>query len=182
MKEFIRDIDRLPDGMTFDDLKPKSDAEKLHELAAQIKLPDFNDPKVLERYAEYFGVDIPTKDHITNGSFASTFEALNVINEEIQRQILKKDLIYSSIDEFLAKQEIVNKITRISDEKILSAYSKLGLIDNADVITIPKGTQFTWKATKDYDGKVYDLYYIKGNPYALIAISTDDVLDVFEKI
>lgn len=115
-------------------------------------------------------------------SFSEVFDELNKLYESIQRQTLKKDLIYSSIEEFLAGQEVVNKITKINSEKILSAYSKLGLIDDTDRIVIPAGTQFTWKATKNYDGQVYDLYYIKGNPYALIAISSNNVLDVFEEI
>ena len=115
-------------------------------------------------------------------TFSETIDELNKLYEEIQRQTLKKDIIYSSIDEFLAKQEMVNKLTKIDNEKILNAYSQLGLIDDADVITIPKGTQFTWKDTRNYNGKVYDLYYIKGNKYALIAICTDDVMDVFEEI
>jgi hypothetical protein len=182
MPVYFNDVDYLPEGLTFDDLKPKSDSEQLQELASQVQLPNFDDPEVLKRYMDYFKVELPQEHEIADGGFAAAYEALNAINESIQRQTLKKDLVYSSIDEFLAKQEMVNKLTNIDNEKILSAYSQLGLIDDADVITIPKGTQFTWKATKNYNGKVYDLYYIKGNKYALIAICTDDVMDVFEEI
>ena len=178
----IKNIDYLPDGLTFDDLEPKSDGEKLRELANSIELPDFTNFDVVKDYAEFFGIELPTAQGFTSGNFASTYEALNAINESLQRQTLKKDLLYASIDEFLAKQEVISKLTRIDTEKILQAYNKLGFINDADQITIPKGTQCTWKATKMYNGKTYDLYYVKGNPYALLAICTDDVLDVFEEI
>ena len=181
MKE-IKHVDYLPDGLTFDDLKPKSDGEKLDALAKTIDLPDFNNFDVIKEYADFFGVELPTASSVTGGNFASTYDMLSAVNESLQRQTLKRNLLYASVEEFLAKQEVITKLTRIDTEKILRAYSKLGFINDADQITIPKGTQCTWKATKTYNGKTYDLYYVKGNPYALLAVCTEDVLDVFEEI
>ena len=177
MPTYINDIDNLPAGMSFEDTKPgKTDLTILSKYTNFDEI-DFEDIDFLKMCAKHLGVNIPINNKV---SFNQASEALDPINEAIIRQTLKQDLVYSSIEEFLNKQEVLNKILRLNTEKLLDTYSELGFIDGVDNIVIPKGTQFTWKKAVDYLNDTYDIYYVKGNKYALIAINTRDTLDVFE--
>ena len=178
MPTYINDIDNLPDGMSFGKVTPRKTDLKPLEQYSNLNEIDLNDPKVLKDYARFFNIDLNmAKEPAT---MPQAFEALDTINEAVVRQTLKQDLVYSSIDEFLNKQEVLNKVLRLNTEKLLATYSELGFIDDADNIIIPKGTQFTWKKTVNYLNDTYDIYYVKGNKYALIAINTKNALDVFE--
>lgn len=177
MPTYINNIDNLPAGMSFEDTKPgKTDLAILSKYTNFDEI-DFEDIDFLKMCAKHLGVNIPVNDKV---SFNQAYEALGTINESIVRQTLKQDLTYSSVDEFLKQQEVLNKVLRLDTVKLLQAYSNLGFIDENDNIIIPKGTQFTWKKTVDYLSDTYDIYHVKGNKYALIAINTRDTLDVFE--
>ena len=178
MPTYINDIDNLPAGMSFEDIKPgKTDLAILSKYTNFDEI-DFDNPKVLKDYARFFNVDLNIAK--MSATMPQAFEALDTINESIVRQTLKQNLIYSSVDEFLKQQEVLNKVLRLDTVKLLQAYSNLGFIDKNDNIIIPKGTQFTWKKTVDYLNDTYDIYHVKGNKYALIAINTRDTLDIFE--
>ena len=112
-----------------------------------------------------------------NGLIVNRME--EALREQVDRQILLKDLYYTDVEDILDGKDILTKLVKIDPEKLLTAYNQAGFINDADNITFPKDSQFTWKATKVYQGKTYDIYHLKGNNYCLIAVPTDDVLELF---
>lgn len=203
MPIYVDNIDKLPDELTWDDLQPKSDAAKLKELATKVKLPDFNDPAVLKEYADYFNIDLPRAHSGANGSFASTFEALDTLNQSEApkkrkkpvRQKFIQEIIYNYVTELLAGHEPIIQLGLSNAETLLAAFQQAGLVNENDQIVFPVGTILTYKCPapqpvktrfrlpKDTDysehSTLYDIYYVSGHPKCLVAIDPSYAYDLF---
>jgi len=119
------------------------------------------------------------------------FEALNIINEDIdfgdkslksKSYKLKHGLVYNSIENIINGNEPLNYIYNALDqETLLNYYSNGGFIKANDTVVFPAGTTFDFKDYADYNGNAYFILAVTNNPNCLVAISTEDILDLFDR-
>ena len=203
MSIYVDNIDKLPDGLTWDDLQPKSDVTKLKELADKITLPDFSDPKILREYADYFNIDLPSNHNVAGGSFATTFEALDSLNQAEPKKKRKKparqkfiqEIIYNYITEMRTGHEPIIQLGLSDFNTLLAAFQQAGLVNEKGQIVFPVGTILTYKCPApkpiktrfympngiDYSehSTLYDIYYVSGHPKCLVAIDPSYAYDLF---
>ncbi len=124
-------------------------------------------------------------------NFEQVFNVLNILNEDIdfgEKELksrsfkLKHGLVYTSVEVVLAGDEPLNKIyPALDEETLLKYYSDGGFIEANDTVVFPKGTAFDFKEYIDYNGNAYFILAVTNNPNCLVAISTEDILDLFDR-
>lgn len=129
-------------------------------------------------------------------SISEAFELLEDILEERKRpaqQKLLQDWIYTTVNDVLDGYEPIVQLGLSSDEKLLTAFSEAGLINQNDQVVIPAGTILTrkgeakpirYKTTNPKTGVVtsrsvtYDIYWVSGKPKCLIAMNPQDAYEL----
>lgn len=203
MPMYINNIDTLPEGLTWEDLQSKSDTTKLKELATKVELPDFSDIKTLKEYADYFNIDLPQAHNVADGSFATTFEALDTLNQPETKKKRKKparqkfiqEIIYNYVFEARTGHEPILQLGLSDFNTWIAAFQQAGLVNDKGQIVFPVGTILTYKCQApkpvktrfyvqngiDYSEKstMYDIYYVTGHPKCLVAIDPSFAYDLF---